>query len=211
MRRVVVVLMLWFMHRWMALFGADDDWERENPPVSRRDWVFALSWWGLLAVSMELVRSFAEMSGARPWWVHHLLMAVSCVPLVLRRWCPYAALLLGFGAFFVTLTWGAGSRVTGAVPDHLLHRALLRRCVGQGPPAPGARRHRHHGRAGCVGGLGPRPGRGSGLLATAIAAPGPWSVPSGHCLRVVVDHQQHPVPECLAGSGPDGVGAGPRP
>lgn len=90
---------------WLGVLGGDEAWERENPPISRRDWAVALTVMGLVAVMLELFRAFAPADRMRPTAVQYLMLAGQCLPLVARRRHPLVVALLGFLGFFVAATY----------------------------------------------------------------------------------------------------------
>lgn len=91
---------------WLTWFGEDEAWQRPRPALQRQDWLVALAVLVFEVVTLELIRSFADFSGAKPLWAEYLLL-VSLFPLVLlrRRW-PVSC---GLGAFVVL--YGSGNWV----------------------------------------------------------------------------------------------------
>ncbi len=90
---------------WLGVLGGDDAWERDNPPISRQDWIIALAVMAGVALMLELFRAFAPADQMRSPWVQYLMLAGQCLPLVARRRHPLVVALLGFLGFFVAATY----------------------------------------------------------------------------------------------------------
>ncbi|GAA1397672.1 sensor histidine kinase [Luteococcus peritonei] len=90
---------------WFAWFGAEDDWQRPRPRLERADWLVAVALLAFQALSLELVRSFADFSGARPAWVQYLVLACLAPLALLRRRFPLLVGMACFALFFVAGTW----------------------------------------------------------------------------------------------------------
>ncbi|MBM7518917.1 sensor histidine kinase [Nocardioides nitrophenolicus] len=86
-----------------AYFAVDDDWDRGNPPVARRDVVNGAAVEVAGVVTLELARSagaFQEVDA--PWWVIYLVMSAAALALVLRRRFPLAVAVYLSAHMFVT-------------------------------------------------------------------------------------------------------------
>ncbi|WP_420176359.1 sensor histidine kinase [Luteococcus sp. OSA5] len=90
---------------WLDLLGGDDAWERENPPISRQDWIVTLGITLVVVLCLELIRSFVPRDQMQPAWAQYLAVATQTLPLLARRRFPLAVAVASFISFFVVVTW----------------------------------------------------------------------------------------------------------
>ncbi|MEL4504862.1 sensor histidine kinase [Luteococcus sp. H138] len=90
---------------WLDWFGGDDAWQRPRQAVVRRDVLVTIGIFLFSAASLELTRSFADFSDARPVWAQYLVLVSICGLLIWRRRYPLAVFGLAAAHFFVTTTW----------------------------------------------------------------------------------------------------------
>ncbi|GMA21237.1 sensor histidine kinase [Arsenicicoccus piscis] len=83
-------------------FALDDSWVRPRPPLSRADVLTGLVAFLVGAIGLELVRSFADMEGARPAAVQYLALVAGTLPLVWRRRFPIEVAAIAGVLFFVS-------------------------------------------------------------------------------------------------------------
>ncbi len=86
-------------------FLLGDGWERPRPAWAWRDAVVPLVALVLLTFGFELLRSFADFTGARPIWVEYLMIVSACVLLVFRRRYPLSTGLIAGLHFGIAITW----------------------------------------------------------------------------------------------------------
>lgn len=86
-------------------FGAEDEWERPGPAVSRGDVVTGATVLAFLVLVLELMRSFQDFTGARPRWVEFVAMASLALLVVARRRWPLPVMVLALAHMFVCCTW----------------------------------------------------------------------------------------------------------
>lgn len=89
---------------WLDWFGGDDAWHRPRQPVERRDVLVAIGVFLYSALSLELTRSFADFSEARPVWAQYLALGSFSLVLAWRRRYPLAVFGLAAAHFFVAGT-----------------------------------------------------------------------------------------------------------
>ncbi|GAA1540733.1 sensor histidine kinase [Nocardioides humi] len=86
-----------------AYFAVDDEWERGNPAVTRRDVVTGAAFEVAGVVTLELARSAGAFDSVdAPWWVIYLVMSAAALALVLRRRYPLAVAVYLSAHMFVT-------------------------------------------------------------------------------------------------------------
>ncbi len=99
-------------------FGLDDPWERPRPALSRRDWLVALAFFAFTAVSLELIRSYADWTDAQPAPVAYAALVSGTLPLVWRRRHPlpvavYSAVhFVLVGTFVPEIAYQQGMQLT---------------------------------------------------------------------------------------------------
>ncbi|WP_328701884.1 sensor histidine kinase [Aestuariimicrobium ganziense] len=91
--------------RLLAWFGVDEDWERPRPPINRTDIIVALASFALTLLSLELMRSYLDFTGARPFGIELLTIATGTLPMLLRRRYPIAVGLWMGLHFWASCTW----------------------------------------------------------------------------------------------------------
>ncbi|MGL5405400.1 MAG: sensor histidine kinase [Propionibacteriaceae bacterium] len=91
--------------KWLEIFGSDDDWERQAPPLGRHDIILIAIFFLLSVFLLECLRSFLDFSSYRPRWEEYLALALSISPLIWRRRFPIAVMYLSLAMMMISYSW----------------------------------------------------------------------------------------------------------
>lgn len=86
--------------RLRSFFALDDDWERPGRGISRGDLYVTLGTAAVSLIVLELMRGIGNLETIEaPPWQQRLLVALTCLPILVRRRWPLAAVVLATAGF----------------------------------------------------------------------------------------------------------------